>query len=71
LELQEGTKPLISVLNSYMKEWAAKGTSVPLILSHMNVESSDKLTKHAIHLKTEDAQLLKELGVVLNFRYGC
>lgn len=54
-----------------MKEWAAKGTSVPLILSHMNVESSDKLTKHAIHLKTEDAQLLKELGVVLNFRYGC
>ncbi|MFI3887036.1 bacteriocin immunity protein [Streptococcus parauberis] len=54
----------------YQSELESNASSVPFILSRMNVELFEVLTKHKINLSSEQLELLKELQKLSQIRYG-
>lgn len=62
-------KPLQNFFISYRKE-LSNGTSIPLVLSRMNIELSNVLVENKLQLSDEQSQKLKELRSLSNIRYG-
>ena len=63
-------KPLQIFFLFYRQELESSGTSVPLVLSRMNVELSNILTKNKLQLSDEQSEQLKSLRRLSNIRYG-
>lgn len=61
---------LQNVLRSYKDELNKEVSSVPFILSRMNIDISDTLKKSNIHLSNSQSNKLKELSSLSNIRYG-
>ena len=64
------TAPLQKVLTSYLKELERKDTSVPLILSRMNLDIAKTIRNNKINLTEFQSQKLKELTNLSSIRYG-
>lgn len=70
LEEDNVNESLIKVLNSYKKELETENGMVPLILSRMNMEISNILTKNEITLTEVQSDKLKKLSELSYIRYG-
>lgn len=70
LETDFGNEALKKVLHSYLKTLKSEGTSVPLILSRMNLEISSALKKDGLPLTETQSNQLKKLSSLSNIRYG-
>ena len=64
------TKPLQSVLNSYKHELTKKETSIPMILSRMNIDIANVIRKNEILLSNAQSEQLRQLRSISNIRYG-
>lgn len=60
----------IKVLHQYQDELQSNGTSVPLILSRINVELASVLKEGKITVTPQESDYLKQLRAVSNIRYG-
>lgn len=60
--------PLRQLLQSYHEELKNSGTSMPYILSRLNVDLSTVLVENAIHPTREQSAKLKELRALQNIR---
>ena len=63
-------KEISQLFQRYQSELESNALSVPFILSRMNVELFEVLTKHKINLSSEQLGLLKELQKLSQIRYG-
>lgn len=63
-------KEISQLFQRYQSELESNAPSVPFILSRMNVELFEVLTKHKINLSSEQLGLLKELQKLSQIRYG-
>lgn len=64
------SKKLQHILNKYKIELNKKESSVPFILSRMNVDISNCIQKENISLSDSQSDKLKELASLSNIRYG-
>lgn len=62
--------PLKEVLISYECQLRNGGTSIPYVLSQMNVAISQVLIKHALYLSASQSNQIKKLRELSNIRYG-
>ncbi|WP_061865710.1 bacteriocin immunity protein [Streptococcus oralis] len=62
--------PLEEILISYKCELKDGGTSIPYVLSRMNVEISHALIDNALHLSASQSNLIRKLRELSNIRYG-
>lgn len=58
------------ILNNFKNELEKKESSVPLILSRMNVEIANTIQKNSIILSDYQSNELKKLRAISNIRYG-
>lgn len=70
LKTNTGNKALQQVLESYLEELEQKNTSVPLILSRMNLDISKAITIDGVPLSDYQSKKLKTLTSISNIRYG-
>ncbi|ENZ5597950.1 bacteriocin immunity protein [Enterococcus hirae] len=70
LELDFGNESLQEVLRSYLRKFKNEGTSIPLVLSRMNLEISNAIRKDGVSLNENQSKKLKELTSISNIRYG-
>ena len=70
LETDSGNDSLRMVLHTYLGNLKNEGTSVPLILSRMNLEISNAIKKDGASLNAKQSKKLKELMSISNIRYG-
>lgn len=63
-------QPLEQVLKSYREELVKESSSIPFILSRMNIAVSKVLTDNQIELTTSQSDKLKELSKLSQIRYG-
>lgn len=63
-------QPLEQVLKSYREELVKESSSIPFILSRMNIAISKVLTDNQIELTTSQSDKLKELSKLSQIRYG-
>ncbi|ANZ99334.1 hypothetical protein BFC22_04090 [Carnobacterium divergens] len=70
LKKNTGNKALQQVLESYLEELEQKNTSVPLILSRMNLDISKAITIDGVPLSDYQSKKLKTLTSISNIRYG-
>lgn len=69
----QGNNPsqhFVKVLRQYRDELQSNGTSIPLILSRMNVELASVLKEDKISLTSQESDYLKQLRAISNIRYG-
>lgn len=69
----QGNNPsqrFVKVLRQYRDELQSNGTSVPLILSRMNVELASVLKEDKISLTSQESDYLKQLRAISKIRYG-
>lgn len=70
LASQPTTEPLKQVLNHYRVELVKRESSVPMILSRMNLDVARILTQNGIVLSTSQSSQLKAITALSNIRYG-
>ncbi|STY85495.1 Enterocin A Immunity [Listeria grayi] len=70
LNTNSKSRLLQEVLNNYKEELEKKGSSVPLILSRMNLEISNAIRKEGLVLSDSQSTKLKKLTSLSNIRYG-
>ncbi|WP_407056358.1 bacteriocin immunity protein [Enterococcus faecium] len=70
LETDLGNDSLRMILHTYLGNLKNEGTSVPLILSRMNLEISNAIKKDGVSLNAKQSKKLKELMSISNIRYG-
>ena len=70
LASQTTTEPLKQVLNHYRVELVKRESSVPMILSRMNLDVARILTQNGIVLSTSQSSQLKAITALSNIRYG-
>lgn len=70
LKIDLGNELLFKVLNNYLKELKQKNTSVPSILSRMNLDISKAIRNDVVKLTDYQSKKLKELTSLSNSRYG-
>ncbi|EGE53294.1 bacteriocin immunity protein [Streptococcus parauberis] len=70
IEGKSEQKEISQLFQRYQSELESNASSVPFILSRMNVELFEVLTKHKINLSSEQLELLKELQKLSQIRYG-
>lgn len=70
LETELGNESLQKVLHSYVGKLKNEGTSVPLILSRMNLEIANALKKDGVPLNENQSKKLKELAAISSIKYG-
>ncbi|MGT2958705.1 bacteriocin immunity protein [Streptococcus bovimastitidis] len=64
------SQTFIKVLCQYRDELQSNGTSVPLILSLLNVEIASVLKEEKISMTPQESNYLKQLRAISNIRYG-
>lgn len=71
-DLDSETKnlPVQKVLSSYRKELIDEPSSIPFILSRMNIEISKVLVDNGIELSHSQSAKLKKLSSLSQIRYG-
>lgn len=71
-DLDSETKnlPVQKVLSSYRKELIDEPSSIPFILSRMNIEVSKVLVDNGIELSHSQSTKLKKLSSLSQIRYG-
>lgn len=71
-DLDSETKnlPVQKVLSSYRKELIDEPSSIPFILSGMNIEVSKVLVDNGIELSHSQSEKLKKLSSLSQIRYG-
>ncbi|MGG5329484.1 bacteriocin immunity protein [Enterococcus sp. AZ163] len=63
-------KSLQQVLGTYKEELTKKESSVPFILSRMNLDISNALKEDGVALSASQSSKLKKLSSLSNIRYG-
>jgi len=64
------TEPLQQVLVNYKDELERQESSVPYILSRMNIAISNVMSKNGIMLSKKQSNLMKQLSNLSNIYYG-
>ena len=59
-----------NALLKYRRELVAKESSVPFVLSRMNLEVSNAMIKSGLTLSADQSRKLKQLTALANIRYG-
>ena len=67
---QPNAEPLKEVLNHYRVELVKRESSVPMILSRMNLDIARILTQNGIVLSTSQSSQLQAITALSNIRYG-
>lgn len=70
LNTNSDSQLLQEVLNKYKEELENKGSSVPLVLSRMNLAISHSIRKNGVILSDTQSTILKELTSLSSIRYG-
>ncbi|EAA0043348.1 TPA: bacteriocin immunity protein [Listeria monocytogenes] len=70
LNTNSDSQLLQEVLNKYKEELENKGSSVPLVLSRMNLAISHAIRKNGVILSDTQSTILKELTSLSSIRYG-
>jgi len=70
LETDPKTKPLQAVLISYKDELEKQESSIPYILSRMNIAVSNTNVKNGITLSESQSSKLSKLSALSNIYYG-
>ncbi len=70
LDSESKKLPVQKVLLSYREELIKEPSSIPFILSRMNIEVSKVLVNNGIELTASQSEKIKELSRLSQIRYG-
>lgn len=70
LEENKKNDELKKILDKYIDELHKNQSSIPFILSRMNIDISNTIRKNEISLSNNQSDILKKLFALSNIRYG-
>lgn len=70
LNKKDDNEPVIVVLNKYKDELIKKETSMPFILSRLNVDVSNVVRDNNIIMTDKESDILRDIRKLSSIRYG-